>query len=111
MRWATPTLTAAMWMRPLSSTFMAVLKPWPSFRPMRLAAGTRTLSKNTSQVWAPFWPILTSFLPKLMPGLLASTMKAETPPAPLLAASVRAISVNMPAWGALVMKRLLPLTT
>ncbi len=103
MRWATPTATAAMWMRPFSSTFIAVLKPRPSCRPMRLAAGTLTLSKITSQVWAPRWPIFLSYLPKLMPGVLASTMNEDTPPAPLSAGLVRAMSVNMPACGALVM--------
>jgi uncharacterized protein (DUF1810 family) len=41
---------------------------------------------------------------------LASTMKEDTPPAPLSSGLVRAISVNMPACGALVMKRLVPLT-
>ncbi|MNL32629.1 hypothetical protein D3C87_1544930 [compost metagenome] len=76
-----------------------------------MAAGTRTFSKITSQVWAPFWPIFTSRLPKLMPGVFASTIKAETPAEPLIDGSVRAISVNMPACGALVMKRLVPLTT
>ena len=39
----------------------------------------------------------------VMPGVLASTMKADTPPAPLSAGLVRAISVKMPACGALVM--------
>ena len=103
MRLAAPTHTAAMWMRPLSSTRIAILKPCPSLPPIRLAAGTRTLSKITSQVWAPRWPILRSGRPRLMPGLLASTMKADTPPAPGVAGSVRAISVNSPACGALVM--------
>ena len=37
-------------------------------------------------------------------------MNDDTPPAPLFV-SRRAISVNMPACGALVMKRLAPLTT
>ena len=73
-------------------------------------AGTRQFSKITSAVWAPFWPIFLSILPMVMPGDLASTMKAVTPPAPLLSGLVRAISVNMPACGELVMKRLVPLT-
>ena len=111
MRSATPTQIAAMWMRPLSSTFIAVLKPRPSSPPIRFAAGTRQFSKITSQVWAPRWPIFLSGLPKVMPGVPASTMKAEMPPAPLSSGSVRAISVKMPACGALVMKRLVPLTT
>jgi hypothetical protein len=55
MRSATPTAMAAMLMRPLSSTFMAVLKPMPSVPPIRLAAGTQS-SKITSQVWVPGGP-------------------------------------------------------
>ncbi|MNT44976.1 hypothetical protein D3C72_1815280 [compost metagenome] len=69
------------------------------------------MSKITSQVCAPFCPIFTSRLPKLMPGVLASTINAETPAEPLISGLVRAISVNMPACGALVIKRLVPLTT
>jgi hypothetical protein len=38
-----------------------------------------------------------------MPGALASTTNADTPPAPLFDGSVRAISVNIDACGALVM--------
>jgi hypothetical protein len=38
-------------------------------------------------------------------------MKAEMPRAPLSAASVRAMTVKMPASGALVMKRLVPFRT
>ena len=68
---ATPTQTAAMWMRPLSSTFIAVLKPCPSLPPIRLAAGTRQFSKITSQVWAPRWPIFLSGLPRRDAGRLA----------------------------------------
>jgi len=65
----------------------------------------------TSQVCAPRCPIFLSRLPKLMPGVPASTTNAEMPPDPLSSGLVRAISVKMPACGALVMKRLLPLTT
>jgi hypothetical protein len=57
----------------------------------------------TSQVWAPRWPIFLSILPRLMPGDRASTMKADTPPAPLSAGSVRAMSVKIFECGALVM--------
>src|SRR5215207_1540003 len=51
-----------MWRRPRSSTFIAVLKPCPSRAgpPMMASAGTRTSSKITSQVCAPFWPIFLS---------------------------------------------------
>ena len=48
-------------------------------------------------------------LRRLLPGLLAGTMKDETPPAP--GPPVRAIKVKAPARGALVMYRLLPLMT
>ena len=100
-----------MWMRPLSSTFIAVLKPRPSTPPITLAAGTRTPSKITSQVWAPFCPILRSILPSEIPAVFAPTMNAVMPAAPFCAGSVRAISVNIPASGALVMKRLVPSIT
>src|SRR5258708_2683375 len=102
---------AAMWMRPRSSTFIAVLKPCPSRPPSSAAAGTRQSSKMTSQVWAPRCPILRSGGPSLRPGLGASTRKAEMPPAPLFSGSVRAITVNRDASGALVMKRLVPFST
>ena len=67
------------------------------------SAGMRTSSKMTSQTCAPFWPIFLSALPNFRPGRPFSTMKAEMPPAPLLSGSVRAITVNTPACGALVM--------
>jgi hypothetical protein len=78
---------------------------------MRLAAGTRTLSKLTSQTWAPCWPIFFSGLPTERPGRLRSTRNAETPPAPGLEGSVRAITVKRSALLALVMKRLEPFRT
>jgi hypothetical protein len=102
---------AEMVRRPRSSTFIAVLKPWPSRPPMIASPGTRQSSKITSQIWAPCWPIFTSGLPRLSPGVSASTRNAVTPRAPLSLAPVRAITVNSPAWGALVMKRLVPLST
>jgi acyl-CoA dehydrogenase len=42
-----------MFSRPRSSTFIAVLKPWPGTPPMMFAAGTRTFSRITSQVIVP----------------------------------------------------------
>jgi hypothetical protein len=42
-------------------------------------------------------------LAEVMPGVSAGTMKADTPPAPLSAGLVRAISVKTRACGALVM--------
>jgi hypothetical protein len=109
MRAARPQETAEMLSRPRSSTFIAVLKPWPGTPPMMFAAGTRASSRITSQVLVPRWPIFLSGLPSDSPGVSAGTMKAETPPAP--GPPVRAISVKAPARGALVMKRLLPLRT
>ncbi len=103
IRDADPTQAAPIVRRPLSSTFIAVLKPCPSRPPIRFSAGTRQFSKITSAVCAPRCPIFRSGLPTVMPGEPASTMKAETPPAPFCAASVRAISVKMPASGAFVM--------
>lgn len=104
-----PQATAEICRRPRSSTFIAVLKPCPGLPPMMLAAGTRTLSRITSQVLVPRWPIFLSGLPRLKPLASAGTTKAEMPAAP--GPSVRAISVNAPARGALVMNRLLPLMT
>ena len=85
---------------------MAVLKPLPASPPMMWLAGTRTLSRMTSQVLVPRCPIFLSGLPRLRPGRPAGTMKAEMPAAP--EPPVRAISVKAPARGALVMNRLLP---
>src|SRR6185437_4162979 len=84
--------------------------PSPS-APSRKEAGTRALSKFTSQIWAPCWPIFFSGFPTETPGVSAGTMKAEIPPAPLRCGSLRAIRVNMPARFALVMNRLVPMTT
>ena len=103
MRVAAPTLAAAMFRRPLSSTFIAVLKPMPSWLPIRLAAGMRQFSKITSQVCAPFCPIFFSICPSDRPGVPRSTMKAEMPSALRDFGSVRAMTVKMPASGALVM--------
>ncbi len=97
--------------RPLSNTFIAVRKPTPSLPPIRLAAGTRQSSNTTSQVCAPRWPIFLSILPSDRPGAPRSTMNAEMPRAPSIEESVRAITVKMPASGALVMKRLVPFST
>jgi len=53
MRLAMPQAIAEMCSRPRSSTFIAVLKPLPGTPPMMFAAGTRTLSRKTSQVLVP----------------------------------------------------------
>ena len=109
-RSATPTQTAEMCSRPRSSTCIATLKPSPSW-PSRFSAGTRTLSKITSQIWAPCWPIFFSGLPTERPGRLRSTKKAETPPAPGFDGSLLAITVKRSALLALVMKRFEPFRT
>jgi hypothetical protein len=62
-------------------------------------------------VCAPRWPIFLSILPSRSPGVPASTRKAEMPRGPFSAGSVRAITVNSPASGALVMYRLVPFST
>lgn len=81
-RCAMPQATAEMFRRPRSSTFMAVLKPWPGTPPMMFAAGMRTFPRMTSQVMVPRCLIFRSFFPSLMPGRSAGMMKAETPDAP-----------------------------
>ena len=53
--------------------------------PMIASTGTRTFSKITSQVCAPCWPIFLSGLPSEIPGVPASTRKAQTPRASVLA--------------------------
>ena len=78
---------------------------------MMASAGTRTSSKITSQVCAPFWPIFLSGAPSVIPGVCAATRKALTPRASVLCGSVRAKTVKSPAEGALVMKRLVPVMT
>ena len=67
-----------------------------------------TVVKITSQVYEPCWPIFLSILPRLRPGVFASTRNAEMPLAPLISGLVRAITVNVVARGALVIKRLVP---
>jgi hypothetical protein len=90
---------------------MAVLKPRPGTPPMMLFTGTRTLSKMTSQVFVPRWPILRSGSPSVIPGVDAGTIKAEIPLAPACSLSVRAITVKPAARVAFVMKRFVPLMT
>ena len=74
-------------------------------------AGTWQFSKMTSEVWEPFCPIFRSMGPRDRPGVPASTRNADTPLAPRSKASVRANTVKIPACGALVMKRFVPLRT
>ncbi len=64
---------------------MAMMNPWRS-RPRMLAAGTRTSSKKISAVLEARWPILSSTLPTVIPGVSRGTRKAVTPRAPLAGA-------------------------
>ena len=79
---AMPQATAEMWSRPRSSTFIAVLKPWPGLPPMMFAAGTRTfVEDHVAGLRAALAHLLVG-LAELRPGGSAGTMKAEMPPAP-----------------------------
>ncbi len=80
--------------------------------PSMALAGKRTLSRITSAVAAPCWPILRSGVPIDRPGLSAGTRKAvRCALRGSFSGAVRAITVISPAWGALLMKRLVPLST
>ncbi len=76
-----PTPAAPTAARVLSKVRMATLKPRPS-RPIRLAAGTRTSSKNSSVVFEARWPNLSSTLPTVMPGASRGTAKTLRPRGP-----------------------------
>ena len=77
-RRAIPTARAPIEGRVVSRVFIAILKPSPSW-PRRWEAGTRTLSKWITRVSLARWPILSSFLPTVTPGALASRTKAQMP--------------------------------
>ena len=68
----------AMGGRARSSVCMATLKPSPS-APRRWAAGTRTPSKFTTRVSLARCPILSSFLPGVIPGASERRTKAQIP--------------------------------
>ncbi len=55
---------------------------------MRLAAGTRTSSKNSSVVFEARWPNLSSTLPTETPGVSRGTAKTLRPRGPLLGAEL-----------------------
>jgi hypothetical protein len=74
--------SAAMEMRPPSSTRMASTKPSPSL-PSRFSAGISQSSKISSLVSLARRPSLFSFLPGRKPGVPFSTTKAERPCVPL----------------------------
>ena len=56
-------------------------------------------------------PIFSSSRPTLKPGVPAGTMKALISGEPSSRLPVRAVTMYVPAWPALVMKRLRPLMT
>ncbi len=66
-----------------SKVFMAVMKPVPS-RPRRFSTGTRQSSKMSSRVTEARIPILSSFFPKLNPGVPFSTTMTLAPRGPLV---------------------------
>ena len=63
---------------------------------MSAEAGIRQFSKSHHRYGHLFVPFL-SRLPRKMPGVWLSTIKAEMPPAPLISGFVRAMTVNTPA--------------
>ena len=84
-------------------------KPPPSL-PTRLAAGTRTSSKNSSAVSCALMPTLSRLRPRSKPGMPRSTASSEKPCAPL-SGSVRATTSTRSALMPLVMNVLDPLST
>ena len=107
MRIAGPMHSAARWMRCLFSTFIAVLKPTglrAADERCRPARGSRRSAPRTPASRP--GPSSGRPAPVLSPGVPRSTRKAVTPRAARSPASVRAITVNRPAIGALVMKHL-----
>ena len=75
-----PSESAAMPMRPLSSVFMKLTKPWLS-SPSRFSTGTSTSSKISSAVSDARQPSLSSFLPARNPGIGTSDGSWPTPTA------------------------------
>ncbi len=79
---APPSEQAAILRRPPSSPAMAMEKPCPS-RPMRLATGTRQLSKITMAFGCDFQPSFFSLAPNDRPGVPFSTTRQEIPLGPV----------------------------
>ncbi|MCY1178411.1 hypothetical protein D9M73_187580 [compost metagenome] len=63
-----PRAFIAMNMRSSGRCCISWTKPLPSSVPSRLVTGTRTSSKNSSEVSWPFWPILSRIRPRRKPG-------------------------------------------
>ena len=76
-----------------------------------LAAGTRAPSKTSSPVAEAWSPSFSSSRPTENPGVSAGTMKALISGDPSSRDPVRAVTMYVPAWPALVMKRLPPSST
>ena len=83
------------------------MKPSPS-SPSRLPAGTRTPSNRSSPVAEAWSPSFSSSRPTLNPGVAAGTMNALIRALPSSVEPVRAATMYVPAWPALVMNRLPP---
>ena len=92
-----PTQLAAMVTRPLSSVFIAILKPSPR-SPSSASAGTRTPSKERAAVACPRRPSLPLTSVRPNPGVSVGTRNAETPraPGPSVRANTRATSAHVP---------------
>jgi hypothetical protein len=72
------------------------------------SCGTQTFSKISSPVAEAWSPIFSSSRPMLNPGVSAGTMNAVISASPLSVVPVRAVTMYVPAWPALVMNRLPP---
>ena len=69
--------------RSCGSLVIISAKPWPS-PPSMFAAGTRTSSKNSSDVSCAFMPSFSRLRPRVKPGRFDSTRNSVTPLAPAL---------------------------
>ncbi len=78
--------------------------------PSRWSAGTRTLSKNSSEVSCAFMPIFSRLRPRLKPGVVVSTAISEVPLAPSLGSVLATTTTRSASWP-LEMKVLDPLIT
>src|SRR5260370_15641745 len=105
---AVPTESAAMEMRPPSSTRRLSTKPSPGL-PSSWVSGTRQSENRTSPVALARMPSLFSFLPTVNPGTPVSSIKADMPCCEA-ARSVTAMATHTSAYCAFVVKVLPPLS-
>mmetsp|Transcript_78211 Transcript_78211/g.91308 ORF Transcript_78211/g.91308 Transcript_78211/m.91308 type:complete len:205 (-) Transcript_78211:270-884(-) len=77
-RRATPTAPIAIGGRVKSNAFIAYLNPSPTL-PSTFSSGTSTFSNVMPRVSLHRCPTLISFLPRVIPGVSASTMKLTNP--------------------------------